>query len=478
MNANLWLCIGAVAMLSLAALQAQQGPINVGSAKQLFIDRLFIDSSEGVTLTMNPPLKMGERNIVPEKPWEGHRVCAYNSVFEDQGIYKMYYDAIDNEGARWLCYAVSADGIHWRKPFLGIVNYKGTTDNNIVFPSENKSHEPGCVFIDQNPKCPPEQRYKMVSSYEGPAGFGTYVFYSADGLHWLPLSDRPSFRASDTGNVAFWDDRLGRYVAYIRMWNPWRTVGRCEFDDLRDFGPEQQVFACDERDPADLDLYTNAGIRYPYAENAYFIFPSAYHHYPEPPVGKLSNDGPLDIRMAVSRDGMHFSYVERRPFVPLGIAGTFDDSTAYMTTGLIRSGNELYMYYHGCDFTHGDYNPERDKFVGSISRLVLRLDGFVSADAAYEGGTLTTVPIVFSGKRLELNVQTSVAGTVQVEILDAEGNPIPGFALADADTIKGNYIAKVVTWKGRDDVSSLAGKPIRLRFVMRDAKLYAFQFSL
>jgi len=476
MSPWMWLVVLCALAFSLAAARAQQAPVNVGSAKQLFIDDWLIASRQGVRLTMNPPVKTGERNLVPDKPWEGHRLCAYNSVFEDQGIFKMYYDAIDNEGHRWLCLALSTDGIHWRKPSLGVVDYKGSPDNNIVFPPQAKSHEPGCVFIDSNPDCPPEQRYKMVASYEGPGGFGTYVCYSGDGLRWKPLSDKPSFRPSDTGNVAFWDERIGGYVAYVRMWNPMRTVGRCEFDDLRDFGGEQEVFRYDEQDPPDLDLYTNSAIKYPYAENAYFIFPAAYHHYPEPPAGKHRNDGPLDVRMAVSRDGVNFTYVDRSPFVPLGIAGEFDDSTAYMATGVIRNGNELYMYYHGCDFTHGDYNPERDKFVGTISRLVLRLDGYVSADAEYGGGTLTTVPLVFNGKRLELNVQTSVAGTVGVEIQDPEGAAIPGFALSDCGVIKGNYTRKVVTWRGSSDLSALAGRAIRLHFLMRDAKLYAIQF--
>jgi hypothetical protein len=84
---------------------------------------------------------------------------------------------------------------------------------------------------------------------------------------------------------------------------------------------------------------------------------------------------------------------------------------------------------------------------------------------------------VFSGKRLEVNVNASVAGSAQVEILDSGGKPVPGFTLADADAIKGNWIAKAVTWRGKDDVTALAGKPVQVRFVMRDAKLYAFQFE-
>jgi len=451
--------------------------MNIGSAEQLFVDNAIIASSTGIRLTMNPPRKTGEKCIVADRPWEGHRVCAYNSVAEDGGIYKMWYDAIASDGSRWLCYATSTDGVRWDKPSLGIVEFNGSKDNNIVFPLEKRSHEPGCVFLDTNPKCPADARYKMVCSYDGPGGFGTYVLISADGLHWRPVSEKPSFRSSDTGNVALWDDRIERYVAYIRTWAPGRGVGRCETDDLRDFGKEQIVLARDDLDPPDIDLYTNAGVKYPFAENVYLLFPSAYFHYPEPPVGKFSNDGPVDIRMAVSRDGVHFTIPDRAPYIRLGVKGSFDDSAMYMATGMIRHGAELWQYYGGYDFTHGAYNVATDKFTGVISRVVQRLDGFVSADAEYGGGELTTVPVIFSGKRLELNVETSVAGSAQVEILDEAGKPVPEFTLAEADIIKGNYIDRIVTWQGRDDVSAVAGKPVRLRFVMRDAKLYAFRFG-
>ena len=467
----------AAAASALCGSTGETTPMDIGSAKQLFIDGAIIASSQGVALTMNPPLKTGDKCIIPDRPWEGYGVCAYNSVAEDQGILKMWYDAIANDGSRWLCYATSTDGVHWEKPSLGIVEFNGSKDTNIVFPLEKRTHEPGCVFIDANPKCAPDARYKMVCSYEGPGGFATYVFQSADGLHWRPIGDKASFRSSDTGNVAFWDDRISRYVAYIRTWTPMRMVGRCEFDNLADFGKEQVVFGYDTQDPPDVDFYTNAAVKYPYAQNVYLIFPSAYLHYPDPPVGKHGNDGPLDIRFAVSRDGIHFSRPDRKPYIGLGVKGSFDDSAMYMTTGMIHRGAELWQYYLGYDFTHGAYNMATDKFKGAISRVIQRLDGFVSADAAYEGGELTTVPVVFSGKRLEVNVNASVAGSMQVEILDAGGKPVPGFTLADADAIKGNWIAKAVTWRGKDDVSALAGKPVQLRFVMRDAKLYAFQFG-
>jgi hypothetical protein len=63
-----------------------------------------------------------------------------------------------------------------------------------------------------------------------------------------------------------------------------------------------------------------------------------------------------------------------------------------------------------------------------------------------------------------------------VEIQDAAGKPIPGFTLAEAVETIGNEIERVVRWKARTDVHALAGKPVPLRFVMHDARLYALRF--
>ena len=137
-------------------------------------------------------------------------------------------------------------------------------------------------------------------------------------------------------------------------------------------------------------------------------------------------------------------------------------------------GDELWFYFAGLDVHHKEQYQKVSH--GARGRAVLRLDGFISADAAYTGGEMTTVPLVFQGNRLQLNVDTSAGGVVRVEIQTEKGNPIKGFTASEADEINGNYIRKVVTWGGSDDVGALAGKPVKLRFVMRDTKLYSFQF--
>lgn len=78
---------------------------------------------------------------------------------------------------------------------------------------------------------------------------------------------------------------------------------------------------------------------------------------------------------------------------------------------------------------------------------------------------------------MALNVETSGAGGIQVELQDLAGKPIEGYALADCPSIFCDRLQKIVRWKDRGgDVRSLAGKPVRLRFVLKDADLYSFQF--
>ncbi len=184
----------------------------------------------------------------------------------------------------------------------------------------------------------------------------------------------------------------------------------------------------------------------------------------------------MDVQLVTSRDGVHWNRApERRPFIRLGPRGTFWSKTLWPSGNVIRMGDELWIYLSGHDVAH---NQEQNKVKGkgTYTLAKLRLDGFISADASYTGGELITMPLVFDGKSLQLNVDTSAGGVVRVEILDSSGEPVPGFAAADCNEINGNYIRVPVTWKGNPDVSALASKPVQLRFVMRDCRLYAFKF--
>jgi hypothetical protein len=183
---------------------------------------------------------------------------------------------------------------------------------------------------------------------------------------------------------------------------------------------------------------------------------------------------------------------DHRPWVGLGMKGEFDSKRIYMVHGIVPGANEgeLFMYYLGTSDTHGWNRDDKNNRLltaagvaptgpNVISRLVLRRDGFVSVRAPYTGGEFTTPLLRFAGEKLLLNVDTSASGELRVELQDAAGNPLPGYTLEECDLVHtANEINRVVTWRGgQSALEQFAGQPVRLRFVMRDADLYAFQFA-
>ncbi|MCK5739292.1 hypothetical protein KAH55_08925, partial [bacterium] len=121
-----------------------------------------------------------------------------------------------------------------------------------------------------------------------------------------------------------------------------------------------------------------------------------------------------------------------------------------------------------------------DYFTGTSSQLrrySLRLDGFVSYHAPSTGGEFITKPLIFEGTTLSLNMGTSAAGSLHIEIQSADGTPIEGFSLDDCEEIFGDALDYPVSWKNQPQLSELAGQPIRLRFVLSEADVYAFQFT-
>jgi hypothetical protein len=496
---------------------------NVGSDKQLFLDNRWFFSQRGMTLCVNPPLKC-ERVLFADRPWEEFGIHGYNSVVEHDGRYHLFYDACaggfgEMPGNRSICHAVSTDGINWEKPNVGPYAWNGIAENNIVLPGCN-----GSVMVDQNG--PAEHRFKALclvrenpfwpeskgavcGRYGDHSFVELYLCTSPDGIHWKRHTPCALPLFHDTENVLLYDTRLRKYAAYVRWSSEGRSVARVELDDplklpwpFKDhpdaahgpglsrhrIGDElPEVLKCDELDPPDTDLYTPSVHQYQWAQNTYLSFTTPYRHYPvgdtsdttlqgKDERGRYKNDGPVDIQLAVSRDGIRWTRPDRKPYVRLGLAGSWDGGQAYMALGMIRREDEIWQYYCGTRFTHGSYDHNSSSRGGGICRLVQRLDGFISADADYTGAEFTTPTLTFSGTELKLNADCSALGEIWVEIRDGGDRPIPGYTLEESISIDRNHIAAVVQWKERGSVGELAGRPVRLHFKLRACKLYAFQF--
>ena len=531
-----WLAVLMVAScafpMSSLRVKAAGPALDVGAQVQLFIDHRFIETAENVVLRLNKPMLPEEDVLTFQQPWE-QGGGGWATMIEDQGLFKWWYEgdgwdpASRSTDGRFLCYAFSRDGLHWEKPSLGIIEYEGSKKNNIVMAGTW-----GTVFLD--PVAEPEQRYKYLGAItpdsrwaESPGtDGGIYVFFSADGIHWKRVRQPVLPFHCDTRNEAFWDWRIQKYVAYLRSWDPFRrTVSRAEVEDITQPWPFKKgvepfykwgkkippalttelpvVLTYDDNDPLVSDHYNLSVVPYRYAQDVYLGFPSAYLHYDGPPYGappqvnnplqglstKRGNDGLLDIQVAVSRDGINWSRPDRRPFIGLGLPGSGRASVIYMVAGMIRRGDELWLYYNSSDTTHGGrdrsrgFGPEPEGKEAEnyrkehFRRAVVLLHRFMAASSAWEGGWLMTPPLVFSGSRLELNLDTSAMGVARVEILDGAGRNLEGFSLEDCDPINGNFLHHTVSWNGKTDLSALNGKPMRLRFVSRSTDLYAFQFA-
>ncbi|HSW46625.1 MAG TPA: hypothetical protein VLM89_13765 [Phycisphaerae bacterium] len=520
-NGGLWLSVVACG-LAPAIASATGGPavksqaddpsvLDVGERRQVFIDGRFMANSRDVELVVHPPRKTGERTLVADKPWEGRDIDNNCTVMKQGDTYHLWYPAHE------LCYARSKDGIHWEKPSLGLAEVDGSRDNNIVLGRGaggiDRCSSEGMVFHD--PTAPEDQRFRYATRISDELK-DTFVFSSPDGIHWRKTHDKvltftqPDGRQYlDSQNVIFWDDRIRKYVAYMRF--NWfiegfrgRSVARSESDHLGGFAEVQDALVVLGPDALDaslgdlpvVDFYSSAAIKYPWAQDAYYMFPAAYFCYPP---GRLPefpdecpvNSGPIHTQFAASRDGITWHRFDRRPFVALGMKGEFDSMSTRVFHGLVPSvdGREMFLYYVGSDMQHGWDRDDRNKrlltaaglapneYTSFVSRLVLRRDGFVSVRADYTGGEFTTPPLKFSGRELVLNVNTSATGQLRCELLNARHQPIEGYGLADCDVIHtANEIDRPVTWKGSGNLSALAGQPVRLRVAFRDTDLYAFQF--
>jgi hypothetical protein len=508
--------------LGLLSAPAAPDPLSVGNRRQLFLDDRFVQQARNIEFVVHPPQKTGDLIAVSEVG----RGLGGVSVLYDDGVYHLWYGC-----GNWLAYARSSDGIHWVKPRLNLLPAESADapappPNAVVATDGGQPRRVGGGMIFLDPNARNGERFKLVTNAEDDNNNWLQIYASADGIHWrhaytnvLTFQTNTRPHHLDSQNVIFWDDRIRKYTAYFRKNVPrtpgsaalrTRSVARAESSDLAHFGtveeapvvlqadPERVVgFRLSNRDGVSrVDAYTSGTIRYPWAEDAYLAFPAEYYHYDadlaefrqEVPI----NAGTLDVRFATSRDGIHWRRYDHRPFVGLGLKGEFDSARIYPGYGIVPSvdGRELYLYYLGTSEPHGWNRDDRNNRLltaaglapitpaRAISRVVLRRDGFVSAYAPYTGGEFTTPPLRFHGEQLLLNVDTSSSGELRVEILDEHGHPIPKFTLDECDLIHtANEISRAVKWNGSTSVQELTGRPVRLRFVMRDVDLYAFQFA-
>jgi len=447
-----------------SATEAASKATDIGSRRELFVDKALVEEISGdAELFVHEP-EPGEVVLTTDEPWEGN-TCAYYTLFQDGDLYRMYYRGshYDEKTKKAghpevTCYAESKDGIHWTKPNLGLVEFEGSKDNNIIL----KGLGAHCfvAFRDDNPDCSPEARYKGIARGRPVGKRGLYVFQSPDGIRWSLIKDEPVITqgAFDSQNLAFWDPVTKRYVDYHRTFSDGvRSIMTCTSKDYVNW--TKPVLLKYPGAPKQ-HLYTNAIRPYPRAPHIRIGFPTRY----------LPKGSRVEPIFMASRDGVTFKRYPK-PVIPRTAPKDRNGNRSnYMANGLLQlPGQEDEYSVYG---TEAYYTGPDSR----LRRFTYRVDGFVSLRAEETGGELVTKPIQFQGDNLSLNFQTHKSGRLRVELQNPTGKPIDGFSLSDCQPLSGDDIDQTVTWKDAD-LGKLQGRPVRLRFVLENGDLYSYQFQ-
>lgn len=486
---NELLLLTAIAIIqpgTVIAARAESGVLDLGQRRELFVDRFLIDRMEGLQLRLHHPQPAGIA-LRFDRPWEGI-ISGYITVLQDGDRYLMYYRGRPStsradgsaEAGEVACVAYSSDGITWTRPNLGLFEVAGTRDNNVVLAEPKNVTHNFCPFIDTRPGVPASERFKAVG---GTGRAGLFGYASPDGVHWKPVRKEALITqgAFDSQNIVFWSESEECYLCYFRTWKKigqdgYRWIARATSKDFLNWtAPVDMSFG----DTPPEHLYVSQTHPYFRAPHIYIATPARFN----PGRRGLTDEQIKAIDLRSSRNYASLDEASSDAVFMSSRGGNTYDRT--FLESFIRPGGDLQNWVARSNYPALGVVPtgprEMSVYVGRhygqpsvhVERLTLRIDGFTSVQAPFAGGEMFTRPFTYSGKLLELNFATSAAGSLRVEIQDPSGRPVPGYTLSDCPEIIGDQIDRIVAWKRGADVSSLAGKPVRLRFVMKDANLYS-----
>ena len=465
---------------------------------------LFQDVPYGIVLKQQKAEKSSFW-LKADKPWESMSLSGYLTVIYENGIYRLWYASLATDfaetgdfGSR-LCYAESSDGFNWEKPIVGLIEYKGSKQNNIVFDSNlngGLGYHGGTVFVD--PIAPLSERYKLIymaSKNNIPQIKGAV---SEDGLFWKPMLDPLLDNYfSDTQTTAYYDIGLGAYVGYFRDWTrngfnksllyrkridkekltggiDWsafsrRIIARAVTEDFRRWSVPEPILELDATYHPSHDLYTNAHILYPGREDLHLMFPAQYDREKDS----------LEVHLATSDDGIKWTYFGDNPVVTLGDRGSGQEGAIYAGCGIVSLDKEkIAVPCSGFPFTHNDYIPGKADYLGGYFWATWRKDRLVAIEAAEDGEfSLPILALTDQMNTLSINFETKSAGRIMVQISDEKGEPIPGYTFSECNLINGDSLDYQVTWRENIDLNPLFGKRMIVQFHLHQAKIYSFNLS-
>lgn len=485
---------------------------NLGSNRMLCWDDFAIDRHENIEIKMHRPTPR-DYAVIGNAEWDGiHN--GYGSVAKvgDKCYFwhrasTDYYDADSNirrvfQNQNTVFEVLeSYDGKKFKKKFVNKHLFNGKIENNIFLDERRDNF---AVCYDENPNCDPAEKFKAFSmgggeGYPQDGGpHGLYMFVSPDGINFTPKGRLDLPGSFDSFNIAFWDKDINKYRLYYRserrrsgeefdvVHKSANTIREIHTATTSDFKTFEVFGALNYGENKDImQLYTNNTVKYPRAENMYIAFPGRYNerwnsrdNLSTMPLGdrrvKMQdrNDrtatGITDTVFMFSRDGYNFTRFDEYFIKPYSeYRWWYGDS--YMARGLIETESDV----ENAPNEYSIYSIENYR-TNKVCwrRHTVRLDGFVSWNAKYSGGEVLTKPFTFTGNELELNFETGAMGTLIVTVCDENGNELEGYKTCE---MFGDTVGRPAIFE--KDLKQLNGKPIRLKFYLKDCDLYSYKFN-
>lgn len=489
------------------------------------------DSPIGIEIEIQQAQK-SQDILEATQPWELGGIGSVKGIRRRNDHYEMYY-SLDNS---YMCLAVSTDGENWTKPNLGVIEFEGSTNNNIVSDGPRTT---GYVFEDQAGL--PSERFKLTTMRSGifepkldsnglPVEIGPEAIenfelqeqlregykgkwgqmkgflagaVSPDGLRWTAITAPLLAEFVDGDSIVHFDPDTRKYVAYLRYHTGGRrTVGKSESNDFQKFNPEKVVLQPDPQDPPDTSFYGHAYTPYPNRKDLHLMFLSVYHH----------NTDNIDIQLAVSHDGEYWFRPDRnKPIVPNGPALTSDSGQIHAGSGFAElPGNKWALAYVGTNRLHNNdtdwYPPKhKDEVVKRVQYAVWQANRLAGIRAKDQGQfTLRQEfirtpencpdaieapprgkfpPIKYPKQKLQqlkLNYHAETGGWIKIELIPVVSTmtypqipAIDGYAFEDCDTLTGDHIDRVVSWKGESNISGLSDT-LAVRVKMYKATIFSW----
>ena len=463
--------------------------INIGKKREVFWDNYIVDEEKSTTIFRSIKPEKKEVCFTFDKGGEPYGLT-YHCIVKDEKGYKLYYvcwnewksKEYNHEGAR-LAVIESQDGINWTRPCLNpdpqcdLENVIMDYVNNGVF-----------VFLDPNPAVKPDEKYKAVMCEWLPEKdkHELWCYTSADGYNFkksVCMTDKGRF---DSLNTVLWEN--GKYICYYRGVHGdeyIRDVRRMESVDFVNWSDFEYIKFDDN---LDYPLYTNNISHYDSIDSMKIGFPVRYcerstdnwtENMKQMPsfenkktIADLQNSprtvtSATDAILITSRDGLRFKRYGDAFFTPdYETEDNWVYGDCYPAYGLVDGKDDCYyMYLPG---NHRSlWKPK------TMTRYEIKKDRFAASVAEYGEKILVTKPIIFEGEYLHLNFTTTAYGYIYVDVLDTNGNPIS----KQSFEIFGDTVDRKISFSNGDSFGNFAGKPVRLRFRMREAKLYSMKFE-